>query len=540
MFVELDTIRWLWPEIVLVILASWIYVGHTFRQDRLAWTIVAAAAYVVAGFALFWQVWTSGPEFWIAFQAGQGFSSGPLSIDFLGTGIRWLAVAMGLLFTLVGSQLTSRESAGEFFATLMLLVVGIMLVASADELVLLFVGLELISIPTYVLLVLGRRGRANAEASAKYFFLSIFSSAILLYGLSFLYGVTGTTNLSQVELPRIAAASAGGMSHLLPSAIAMVLILSGLGFKIAAVPFHFYAPDVYQGTTNANAGLLAVAPKIGGIVALVRLTFVLAPHLAEFAWQMTIVLCVLSMTIGNICALWQTNVRRLMAYSSIAHAGYMLIGLAAGLAAPESGGVAATLLYLLVYVLASLGTFAALAYLGSEESEVGELDELAGLGRRQPAAAGAIAVCMFSLAGIPPLAGFWGKLSLFAGAITVWNEPLERGGSLWFIVLAVAGAINAAIAAAYYLRVVSVMFFRAPTSEVPAKGGIGAWSAMAACCVLVLLIGFLPGQFVRFADIAGKAAIRKKTGAEWISTAEPQKQRHVLQARAERIPADSP
>ena len=194
--------------------------------------------------------------------------------------------------------------------------------------------------------------------------------------------------------------------------IALVLLFAALGFKMAAVPFHFYAPDVYQGTTNVNAGLLAVAPKIAGVVALIRLAMMLSPAVGTFAWQLAMILAIISMTLGNICALWQKNVRRLLAYSSIAHSGYMLIGLAVGLAG-GAGGIAGALFYVVVYTAASIGTFAAFSFLESEDKPLDSIDDLAGLGQTRPIVAATIAASMFSFSGIPIFAGFWGKFGLF-------------------------------------------------------------------------------------------------------------------------------
>ena len=241
-----------------------------------------------------------------------------------------------------------------------------MLVASAANLVLLFVGLELISIPTYILLSLGRRDPASQEAAAKYFYLSVLSSAILLYGLSFLYGTTGTMQLLPA-LPQPAAA----MRVRLLGKVALVLVVAGLCFRVTAVPFHFYAPDVYQGTIQANAALLSVLPKAAGLLALVRLIVLGMPEMGPFAWKIFLALSVLTMTLGNVLALWQENVRRLFAYSSIANAGYMLIGLAVGAGAGHRqvglwDGVGATFFYLCVYAAATLGTFAVFAYLGRQ------------------------------------------------------------------------------------------------------------------------------------------------------------------------------
>ena len=278
--------------------------------------------------------------------------NGPLIIDYLGQVSRICCLLLGLLLTLVASRAGSERLATEVLGTIMMLVAGLMFVCRANELVFLFVALELISIPTYVLLFLGRNDRASSEATIKYFFLSLVASASLLYGMSFLYGVAqGTTLISgTVAVPGIRAAIERLPSeHMTLFLIGLVLVMSGLGFKIAAVPFHFYAPDVYQGTTNINAGLLAVVPKIAGILALIRLVMAILPADSALGWPLMWVLAIMTMTWGNVCALWQQDLRRLMAFSSIAHAGYMLIGFTVALVSASAGGIGATLLYLAVY-----------------------------------------------------------------------------------------------------------------------------------------------------------------------------------------------
>ncbi len=293
-----------------------------------------------------------------------------------------------------------------------------------------------------------------------------------------------------------------------------MLIFAGLGFKLAAVPFHFYAPDVYQGTTNGNAGVLAALPKIAAIVALVRIAVVAMPGAEAYGWRLALILALVTMTLGNVLALWQDNVRRLLAYSSIAHGGYMLIGLAVAFATVGGAvsvqrldGVAAAMFYLTVYVVATTGTFAALAYLGRGERQIDGVDELAGLGRTHPMAALALSTFMFSLAGIPPLAGFWGKFTLFSSALAVdaaGQDPSPL--RLWFLGLAVAGVVNAAIAAAYYLRIVAVMYFRAPLATPRAQGGLGAGLAMLACAVLIVILGVMPDPLLRGANLASESA----------------------------------
>lgn len=511
MFVEAQTFLLLAPEVVLTLAATAIFVGGAFVRNRKMWVAAALASYLAAFAAL---AFSGSPWF-----AGV-VDSGPLTVDPLSLGLRWLAVGAGFILTLAISQPASDELASEMLGALMLVMVGVMLTASANELVLLFVGLEMISVPTYVLLYLGRKDRGAGEATMKYFYLSLLSSALLLYGFSFLYGIGGTTLIvGNSHQPGIREALAGGAAaagnaallHLAP--LALVLVVAGLGFKLAAAPFQFYAPDVYQGTTNANAGILAVAPKVAGIAALIRLLLLILPvesvdagKLAQFAWQLGLALSVLTMTIGNICALWQNNIRRLLAYSSIAHSGYLLIGFSvaaaniAGLPGePAAGGVTAMLFYVAVYSLATMGAFSALAYLGSAEREVNTVDELSGLGKSQPFTAAALAIFMFSLAGIPPLAGFFGKLTLFVGAVKL-AVSADGPMSAWFCALAIIGALNAAIAAAYYLRIIAVMYFQPVTTETPAQGGPGALAAAVLCAVLVVVAGFLPGSLVALAS----------------------------------------
>jgi NADH-quinone oxidoreductase subunit N len=380
-----------------------------------------------------------------------------------------------------------------------------MLAAAANDLVLLFVSLELVSIPTYILLYLGRRGVASQESAAKYFFLSILASGMLLYGFCFLYGTTGSTDFSQIRTV-LSTPNSVPVPFIHFFLLGLVLMFAGLSFKIAAVPFHFYAPDVYQGTTHGNAALLSVMPKAAGMVVLVRLLVDTMPGSHDFAWQVALALAVLTMTFGNVVALWQDNVRRLLAYSSIAHAGYMLIGLAVGLATVGSpmkwDGIGALLFYLLVYAIATIGTFAALDYLGRKETQLDTIDELAGLGRTRPAIAALLGVFMFSLAGIPPLAGFWGKLTIFAGALDVTDMELRP----WFITLAVIGVLNAAIAAAYYLRIVATMYFRTPLGTPAAQGGRGPYLAAVACAVLVIAIGLFPQRPIGAANQASPTA----------------------------------
>lgn len=503
-----ETVLLLLPEIILVLTGTLIYLGGAFLPKRAGWGLLASAAIVLAMVALYQQGATATVR--QAFE--QGVVSGPLTIDLFSAAIRYAVLGVGLVFVMTASEWSRQGEASEFIGSLLLILAGLMLVAMANDLVLVFAGLELISIPTYVILYLGR-GTNLLESGTKYFFLSVLSSGLLLYGFTFLYGAAGSTNLGVIQ--QVLAEAKLEPSHLgVFSRLALILIFAGLAFRLTAVPFHFYAADVYQGTSNPNAGVLAVIPKIAALAALVRIAFVAMPGLEQLGWQLALAVAMVTMTLGNLLALWQGNVRRLMAYSSVAHAGYMLIGLAVGFAtaagaseADNFDGVGATLFYLLVYSAATAGTFAALTYLSSSRRQLNTIDELAGLSAKFPKTSAALAVFMFSLTGLPPLAGFWGKFTLFTGALGVdAKTPEDSTLWPWFLALAIVGVLNAAISAAYYLRIVGAIYFRPSVSVPDAKGGSGPGWATAFCALLVLGIGCYPGPSIEYAKSASRAA----------------------------------
>ena len=491
-----ETVQMLIPEIVLIAVAVSVYIAGAFTDGWKHWGWIAGAG-IVATAAALWM------------QGGAASAQGPLAIDSLAYYARWLALVLGALFALLVSRPLAGGGTPEYVGSLLLAIAGLMLVSGAGELVLIFLGLELISIPTYILLYLGRRDAASQESTVKYFFLSILASAILLYGFTFLYGTTGQTQLAKIGATLADPHGTATGFDLLVN-VALVMVFAGLAFKIAAVPFHFYAPDVYQGTTQTNAALLSVVPKAAGMVVLARIVVLAMPSMAPHACRIALVLAVLTMTFGNFMALWQQNIRRLLAYSSIAHAGYMLIGLAVALgpSAAAAGwnwdGLSALLFYLCVYAVATVGTFAVLDYLGRRDEQIDAVEELAGLGRTRPFVAAALGVFMFSLAGIPPLAGFWGKLVLFRSALWVALEAETLRA--WFLTLAIVGALNAAVAAAYYLRIVGVMFFRTPLAVPKTQGRIGSWCAVTASVVLTIAIGLLPGPLLKESDKASQGA----------------------------------
>lgn len=509
------------PEIVLVLAALVAYLGGAFAGLRAGW--VVAAAGIVAAMAV-----TRSQSAEPAFAAG-------VVVDAFSGFIRWTVLSLGLLVCLVqaGDLFASAVSRGpgltragtcEEAGTFLLLLAGLSLVGVADDLVLLFAGLELVSIPTYVLLGLKRTDARGQEASLKYFFLSLVASAIFLYALVCLYGMGGSTDLGAIAAQLKAESTGRTVQALVPLAIGLGVV--GAAFRLAAVPMHFYAPDVYEGTSPGNAALLSTLPKIAGVVVIARLLAVVGPAASpDLFWRILVVLAAVTMTVGNVMALWQSNLRRLLACSSIAHAGYLLVGVAAAAtpsAAPRlaTGGLASTLFYLVTYAVATIGLFGAIAYLGHRwpewssgsgprppREEISTVDDLDGLSGTNPVAAFAIAVFLLSLAGIPPLPGFWGKLALAVSALEIDGTAAIESGSrrAWFVGLAVLLVLNAAIAAAYYLRIIAAMYFKTTKRGVQADGGLAAGIAMLACLALVGLVTIQPRGLLAAASRAGDA-----------------------------------
>lgn len=473
------------PEIVLLAMICALFlVGPLLVSDsgeapsglRHRWGVLSLFALVIA-----WLLWVKGGT-----AAANG---GMFHIDSLVWYTRGLSLSAGILLALVlWNQIDDAHSA-EVYACLLSIVVGTNLVAAANDLVSLFLALELVSIPTYVILYLPRRDRLSSEATLKYFMLSVFSSALVLYGMSWLYGVTGSTNFAAI---REALSNRSQASDDALLQIAFALLLAGLSFRITAVPFHFYAPDVFQGTTASNAALLSFIPKIVGFVALMRLIPLSGVTVDRVLWMpdqsaryLLGTLAVVTMFVGNLMALRQAHLYRLMAYSSIAHAGYMLIGLAVGDGLVD--GREAILFYLATYGLMTIGVFALLAAGGTGERGLATDADVRGLSRTQPVIALMLAICLFSLTGLPPTAGFLGKLNLFLAA---WSDTSSEGRYL-----AAFLAINAAISAYYYLRLVALMFLEPTTQQPegePHRASWAPWLAGTACAITTIVIFVSP------------------------------------------------
>jgi NADH-quinone oxidoreductase subunit N len=376
-----------------------------------------------------------------------------------------------------------RAHAGEYYFLVLCATLGMMFLAAGIDLITIFIGLETMAVSFYVLAGFIRPNRRSNEAAMKYFVLGTFSLGILLYGLSLLYGLTGTTHLRSIA----AGLASGAPGLVLP--LAVMLIVAGMGFKIAAVPFHMWAPDVYEGAPTPITAFLSVGSKAASFAMLMRIFVEALPAFRvgglgiafgqPIGWHgFFYVLAIASMTVGNIAALTQSNTKRLLAYSSIAHAGYVLIGIVAG----PPRGITAALVYLMTYLFMQLGAFAIVVMLRSREIIGDELKDLTGLYRTHPGAAVAMLVFMLSLGGIPPTAGFMGKLWLFGAAIDA--------GYIW---LAVIGVINSALSLYYYVRIVVFMWITESETDTPAPGLSPALTAVLVVAVLgTVALGIYP------------------------------------------------
>lgn len=377
----------------------------------------------------------------------------------------------------------------EYYGFLLLSLVGMMVMVSAADLLTIYLGTELMSLSLYILAGIKRTEGRSLEASAKYFVLGAFSSGILLYGISLLFGITGSTRLSAIA----AAVHARSLDDPM-LLLAMILLVVGFGFKIAAVPFHMWTPDVYEGSPTSVTAFMAVASKAASFGAFMRVFLEGLGGLKANWYGLFLIVCVATLVLGNVVAIVQTNIKRMLAYSSIAHAGYALIGVVVAGHATASGevrslGLSSVMLYLAIYSFMTLGAFAVVALLRKGGLEGEEIEDFTGLAKRQPVAAFLMLVFMVSLAGIPPTAGFIGKFYLFMGAV--------RAGLTW---LAVVALLFAAVSAYYYLRVVMVMYMREPEASVtvlPRLAASPALTIVLACALAgVVFFGLYPDPLV--------------------------------------------
>ena len=478
------------PEIVLLVAASVVLLADVIKGrgnrvegiDRLA--LIALLAPLFATLAQF------GTPVQYAF-------SGMYVSDELARLLKvcsYVATAVTLLYA--RGYIADRQLyRGEFYTLALFALLGQMVMISSNNLLVTYLGLELMSLALYALAALRRDSGRATEAAIKYFVLGALASGFLLYGMSMVYGGTGS-----LDLPDIAKALATGQANRTVMVFGVVFIVAGLAFKFGAVPFHMWVPDVYQGTPTAVTLLIAGAPKLAAFALAFR---VLAEGLIGVAadWQqMLTVLCVASLVVGNLIAIAQTNFKRMLAYSTIAQVGFVLLGLLSGViggdakAAPEA--YSASLFYIITYVLTTLGTFGLIQLLARHGFEAEEISDLRGLNRRSPWMAFVALILMFSLAGIPPTVGFYAKLAVLQSVI--------HADMVWLAVLAVMASL---VGAFYYLRIVKTMYFDEPTDTNVLVPGASARAAMGVNGALVLLLGVLPSPLMTACIVAIRQAL---------------------------------
>jgi NADH-quinone oxidoreductase subunit N len=431
----------------------------------------------------------------ILVQAGHDGSAfgGGYSLDNLTVFLDMLFVIIAILTLLFAVDYLEPRGLpiAEFAAVLIFAVTGAMLIAASTDLVVLFVALELMVLPGYMLAGFARRDPYATEGAIKYFLLGSFSSAILLFGLAYVWGMTGSTHVDKVAAALAAAAAHGSIQPGL--AMGLAFMTAGVAFKMAAVPFHYWTPDAYQGSPTPVTAYLSVGPKVGAFAIALRL-FVgaLGPLKADWL-PVVIVLAAVTMTLGNLVAITQDNVKRMLAYSSIAHTGYILVGLAA-YADNQQAGLSAILFYGAAYTFMNMGAFAVVTAIQRRPGVSSQIGTFAGLGRRDPWLGALMTLFLLSLTGIPPLAGFWAKAYVILAAI--------QGGG-WLTALAVLAMINAAAAAFYYLRVVVYMYMREPAEEtVPSSPGLLFQGGLVVTGVGTLIFGLFPALVTAAANAA--------------------------------------
>ncbi|HEU0265266.1 MAG TPA: NADH-quinone oxidoreductase subunit N, partial [Geobacterales bacterium] len=390
------------------------------------------------------------------------------------------------LTVLISDYYFKREECnhGELYPMILFATAGMMLMASGTDLMTIFLGLELLSVSLYILAGFNRKNVKSNEAGLKYFLLGAFSTGFLLYGMALIFGATGSVRLDKIASAALRPEVHGNTLFL----VGMILMAVGFSFKIAAAPFHMWTPDVYEGAPTPITAFMSAGPKAAGFAAFIRVMLVAMP-LLKYDWTSLIaILAVITMTVGNLIALNQDNIKRMLAYSSIAHAGYALVGFTAA----NQVGVAGILFYLLSYTFMNIGAFAIIILVGKKGDANNNVMDYAGLASRRPVLAAVMAIFLFSLAGIPPFAGFMGKFYLFGGAI--------QAGYLW---LAIIGVLNSAASVYYYLRVMVYMYMKEPEQDFAwAKTTPAIFVALSIALAGVVIPGLLPQSLLSLAQQA--------------------------------------
>ena len=465
------------PELCLALMAMALLMYGVFRGDKstgsCSW--LAVLALVVTG-----VIMSLLPE------SAESAFRGQFIVDQFARFMKWLVLLGSALAVIMSMNYNAREEIERFeFPVLILFAsLGMLLMVSANDLISLYVGLELQSLALYVIAAFRRDSTKSSEAGLKYFVLGALSSGMLLYGASMIYGFAGTTRFEALASLFTGPSADPGVGVI----VGLVFLLAGLAFKVSAVPFHMWTPDVYEGAPTPVTAFFAVAPKIAAIALLVRT--MTGPFGELFAqWQQIIVfISIASMLLGALAAIWQTNIKRLLAYSSIGHVGYALVGLAAG----SEEGIRGIGVYMAIYLAMNVGTFCCVLSMRRQGVLAEGVDDLAGLARNHPRMAAAMAVFMFSMAGIPPLAGFFGKLYVFMAAV---NEGLY--------ILAIIGVLTSVIGAFYYLRIIKIMYFDEPADAFDRSAGREIGVIMTIAGLFTLLFFIFPSPIV---DGAGQAA----------------------------------
>jgi NADH-quinone oxidoreductase subunit N len=472
------------PEIVLSIFGMIVMMLEPLLDEKKSQKVLGgiALAGALAGLGATWfMAQNTGLAFWNTIQI-DGFS-----VFFH---VLVIACAAVVILTSYEYMAVQRIRAGEYYALILFGAVGMALMSSAIELVLIFIALEISSISSYVLAGFRRREASSAEASLKYFLLGSFATAFFLYGVALMFGATGSTNIDQISksLP-------GGAIPLL-AFVAVAFMFVGLGFKVAAAPFHVWTPDVYEGAPAPIVGFMSTAPKAAVFAVVARIVFVMnVPGRFWLIWLSA----ALSMTLGNVGALVQNNVKRLLAYSSIAHAGYLLVAFAA---APDLG-TSAAMFYTAAYAAMNLGAFAVVSHLANAGERYVNLEDYEGLGRSSPLLAATLTVFLLSLIGIPMTGGFFAKFYVFSAAV--------KANLIW---LTIIGVVNSGIGAYYYLRIIVMMYMRESRKEVPVIPVPFALSvAIASCMAVTLYLGIFPGEALQYTQDSAQQLVRRVPSA---------------------------
>jgi NADH-quinone oxidoreductase subunit N len=408
-----------------------------------------------------------------------------LIVDPFATFFRVLVIGVGILVVLISSEYLRNERAagGEFYALLLFSVMGQCVMVTANELIMIFIGLEISSIASYILAGYLRDDARNNESALKYFLLGSFATAFLLYGVAWAYGITGSTNLEAVRH----AIETPGFDSFALAGVAAALIFVGLGFKVSAAPFQVWAPDVYQGAPAPVSAFLSVGPKAAAFAILLRVFLTAFGPIAD-RWTPLVWGCALAtMCVGNFAAIKQTNIKRMLAYSSIAHAGYILVAVTAH----SDTGAAAAMFYLAAYALTNVGAFAVVTYFARKGEKYVAIEDFAGLAQRQPAMAAMMSIFLLSLIGVPLTGGFFGKFYIFKAAL-----------DSKFIWLTVLGLLNSAVGAYYYLNLLVVMYMKEPTesAENLPPAGFGMKLAVYTCGIGTLFLGIFPSAVLDYAS----------------------------------------